>query len=55
MRAHSKEVTKFKRHCKKLGIPHQDVTREVMKAIVEGRFTIIKTETQTQALGALYK
>ena len=56
MRANSKEVQKFKRHCsKKLRIPHQEVIREVMSAIVEGRVTITKPKEQNEALGALYK
>ena len=56
MRANGDEVATFKHHCNfKLKIPHQDVVREVMKAIVENRFTITKPEEQTEALGALYK
>lgn len=56
MRANSKEVQKFKRHCaKKLKLPHQEVTREVMKAIVEGRVTITRSDDHNEALGVLYK
>lgn len=55
MRANKNEVAKFKKFCKiKLDMPHQDVTREMMNALIDGRLTITRSDKQTEAIGALY-
>jgi len=56
MRVNKKEAQSFRKHCTtKLGIPHQDITREMHKALVEGRLTITRPEEHREALEALYK
>jgi len=56
MRIDGKEKKDFIEHCtSKLKRPHQDMMREMMVALVEGRLTITRPEEQTQAHGELYE
>ena len=56
IRVNKKSKTKFMKHCKKtLSRPHQEVVREMMTALVEGRLKITPTDDQKASQETLYE
>lgn len=55
VRVRSNDLTSFKEHCRtKLLRNYQDVLREVITAINEGRCTITPTKDQQQSMKEIY-
>lgn len=54
IRVNHKQIDAYKSKCKKLGVEHSKLTREMQQAVVEGRMKITPTKNQSTAKKELY-